>query len=154
MRRILIADDEANMRWVLERTLSKAGYDVETAEDGQLAFDQALAERPDLVLVDLKMPKLDGLSVLRKLKEHYSDGLSVFNTPSTKEKCPCPFVLPSEGVSLEKIEKSFLQQAMEQTGGNQSQAAKRLGLSRHAFLYRLEKYGIDPTGGFELSRII
>ena len=55
------------------------------------------------------------------------DGLSVFNTPSTKEKCPCPFVLPSEGVSLEKIEKSFLQQAMEQTGGNQSQAAKRWG---------------------------
>ncbi|WP_298202204.1 sigma-54 dependent transcriptional regulator [Desulfosporosinus sp.] len=451
MRRILIADDEANMRWVLERALSKAGYDVETAEDGQLALDRALAERPDLVLVDLKMPKLDGLSVLRKLKEHYPDlmivmmtahgstasaieamkagahdylmkpfdveellitiskafeveklreqvdylkgevqsntwqlvgnsevmqkvqhlvkrvaltpatvliqgesgtgkelvanaihtlsprvegpfirvncaaltetlleselfghekgaftgaharktgrfeladggtlfldeigelslnvqakllrvlqertfervggektikvdvriiaatnrdllketqegrfredlyyrlsvfpisipplrerqedipylaehflkklrnyghskrlgsgvlnqlmayswpgnvrelenviermviissgtvigvdGLSAFNTPSTKEKGPCPFVLPSEGVSLEEIEKSFLQQAMEQTGGNQSQAAKRLGLSRHAFLYRLEKYGIDPHWG-------
>jgi len=451
MRRILIADDEANMRWVLERTLSKAGYDVETAEDGQLALDRALAERPDLVLVDLKMPKLDGLSVLRKLKEHYpdlmivmmtahgstasaieamkagahdylmkpfdveellitiskafeverlreqvdylkgevqsnswqlvgnsevmqkvkhlvervaltpatvliqgesgtgkelvanaihtlsprvegpfirvncaaltetlleselfghekgaftgaharktgrfelaeggtlfldeigelslnvqakllrvlqertfervggektikvdvriiaatnrdllketqegrfredlyyrlsvfpisipplrerqedipylaehflkklrnygqsktlgsgvlnqlmayswpgnvrelenviermviissgtvigADGLSVIKTPSTKEKGPCPFVLPSEGVSLEEIEKSFLQQAMEQTGGNQSQAAKRLGLSRHAFLYRLEKYGIDSHWG-------
>ena len=80
MRRILIADDEANMRWVLERTLSKAGYDVETAEDGQFAFDQALAERPDLVLVDLKMPKLDGLSVLRKLKEHYSDLMIVMMT--------------------------------------------------------------------------
>lgn len=80
MRRVLIADDEANMRWVLERALSKAGYDVETAEDGQLALDRALAERPDLALVDLKMPKLDGLSLLKTLKEHYPDLLIVMMT--------------------------------------------------------------------------
>jgi len=80
MRRVLIADDEANMRWVLERALSKAGYDVETAEDGQLALDRALAERPDLVLVDLKMPRMDGLSVLKTLKEHYPDLLIVLMT--------------------------------------------------------------------------
>lgn len=80
MRRILVADDEANMRWVLERALTKAGYEVETVEDGQLALDRALAERPDLVLVDLKMPKMDGLSVLRTLKEHYPDLLMVMMT--------------------------------------------------------------------------
>jgi two-component system response regulator AtoC len=73
-----------------------------------------------------------------------ADGLPVFNTSIKEEKDPGPFVLPPEGVSLEELEKSLLQQAMEQTGGNQSKAAKRLGLSRHAFLYRLEKYGIDP----------
>ncbi|SHH16847.1 response regulator [Desulfosporosinus lacus] len=73
MRKVLIADDLVNMRWVFERALSKAGYHVETAEDGQVAVDRALAERPDLVLVDLNMPKLDGLSVLRRLKEHYPD---------------------------------------------------------------------------------
>ncbi len=80
MRRILVADDEANMRWVLERALTKAGYEVETVEDGQYALDRALAERPDLVLLDLKMPKLDGLSVLRTLKEHYPDLLMVMMT--------------------------------------------------------------------------
>jgi len=80
MRRVLIADDEANMRWVLERALSKAGYDVETVEDGQLALERALAERPDLVLVDLKMPRRDGLSVLRTLKEHYPDLMIVMMT--------------------------------------------------------------------------
>jgi len=80
VRRILVADDEANMRWVLERALTKAGYEVETVEDGQLALDRALAERPDLVLVDLKMPKIDGLSVLRRLKEHYPDLLIVMMT--------------------------------------------------------------------------
>ncbi|AFM42762.1 response regulator with CheY-like receiver, AAA-type ATPase, and DNA-binding domains [Desulfosporosinus acidiphilus SJ4] len=80
MRRILVADDEANMRWVLERALTKAGYEVETVEDGQLAIDCALAERPDLVLVDLKMPKIDGLSVLHTLKEYYPDLLLVMMT--------------------------------------------------------------------------
>ncbi|WP_088186463.1 sigma-54 dependent transcriptional regulator [Desulfosporosinus sp. FKA] len=80
MRRILVADDEVNMRWVLERALVKAGYDVETAEDGQLAIDRALSERPDLVLVDLKMPKVDGLNVLRTLKDHYPDLLIVMMT--------------------------------------------------------------------------
>lgn len=80
MRRVLIADDEANMRWVLERALSKAGYDVETVEDGQLALDRALAERPDLVLLDLKMPKRDGLSVLKMLKAHYPDLMIVMMT--------------------------------------------------------------------------
>ncbi|MCO1603426.1 sigma-54-dependent transcriptional regulator [Desulfosporosinus nitroreducens] len=80
MRRVLIADDEANMRWVLERALSKVGYDVETAEDGKSALDRALEERPDLVLVDLKMPKMDGLSVLRTLKKHYPDLMVVMMT--------------------------------------------------------------------------
>jgi len=80
LRKILIADDEANMRWVLERALSKAGYDVETAEDGQIALDRAFSERPDLVLVDLKMPKIDGISVLKRLKEHYPDLMIVMMT--------------------------------------------------------------------------
>ena len=75
-----MADDEANMRWVLERALTKAGYEVETVEDGQLAFDRSLAERPDLALVDLKMPKMDGLSLLQRLKERYPDLLVVMMT--------------------------------------------------------------------------
>ncbi|MDP4127770.1 MAG: helix-turn-helix domain-containing protein, partial [Bacillota bacterium] len=75
------------------------------------------------------------------------DSLPLFDTSSKSAKNPGSFALPPEGVSLEEIEKSFLQQAMQQTGGNQSQAAKRLGLTRHAFLYRLEKYGIDPHEG-------
>ena len=77
-----------------------------------------------------------------------NDELPVFNTLKKEEKGRTgAFELPPEGVSLEELEKSFLQQALEQTGGNQSQAAKRLGLSRHALLYRLEKYGIDPHWG-------
>ncbi|AFQ42677.1 sigma-54-dependent transcriptional regulator [Desulfosporosinus meridiei] len=80
MRRILIADDEANMRWVLERALSREGYEVEVVEDGQLAVDRAIAERPNLVLLDLKMPKMDGLTVLKTLKEYYPDLMIIMMT--------------------------------------------------------------------------
>lgn len=50
--------------------------------------------------------------------------------------------LPAEGISLEQLEQSLIQQALERTHGNKSKAAELLGLSRHTLLYRLEKYGI------------
>lgn len=68
MQRILVADDEANMRWALDKALSKVGYEVITAENGQAALESIQEDRPDLVLLDLKMPKLDGIQVLRQAK--------------------------------------------------------------------------------------
>jgi len=52
------------------------------------------------------------------------------------------FVLPEEGVNLEEVERSLLQQAMDRTNANQSAAARLLGISRYALRYRLEKYGL------------
>ena len=80
VRRVLVADDETNMRWVLERALTKAGYEVETVEDGQLAVDRAMLERPDLVLLDFKMPRLDGLSALKELLIRYPDLIVIILT--------------------------------------------------------------------------
>ena len=53
-----------------------------------------------------------------------------------------PFVLPEDGVDLEELERSLLQQAMDRTDGNQSAAARLLRISRYALRYRLEKFGI------------
>jgi DNA-binding NtrC family response regulator len=53
-----------------------------------------------------------------------------------------PFSLPAEGVNLDSVEKELMIQALERTGGNRTQAARLLGLSRHTLLYRLEKYGL------------
>jgi two-component system response regulator AtoC len=53
-----------------------------------------------------------------------------------------PFLLPDEGVDLEAVERSFIVQAMERTGQNQSAAARLLGISRYALRYRLEKFGM------------
>ena len=52
------------------------------------------------------------------------------------------FVLPEEGVSLEAVEKSFMEQALARTNGNQSQAAKLLGISRYALRYRAGCHGL------------
>jgi len=53
-----------------------------------------------------------------------------------------PFALPDEGVDLEAVERSFIEQAMERTAQNQSAAARLLGISRYALRYRLEKFGL------------
>lgn len=50
------------------------------------------------------------------------------------------FILPEEGISLEEIEESFVRQALENSRGNQTQAAKLLRISRHTLIYRMEKY--------------
>ncbi len=68
-RTILVIDDERNMRWVLERALTKAGYDVFTAERGEQALQHFARHAIDLVLLDLKMPGMDGMTVLRELRQ-------------------------------------------------------------------------------------
>jgi DNA-binding NtrC family response regulator len=68
--RILIADDEAAITTGLSAILGDAGYDVDVVSDGQKALDKLVAERYGVVLADLKMPRLDGLALLRELQQH------------------------------------------------------------------------------------
>ena len=67
-RRVLIADDEKNMRWVLGQALSSEGYDVLEATDGKEAISAVAEQRPDVMILDYKMPKPDGMEVLRRLR--------------------------------------------------------------------------------------
>ena len=71
-RTILVIDDENNMRWVLDRALRKAGYEVVTASRGEEGLRLFSRHAVNLVLLDLKMPGLDGLSVLRELRQRNS----------------------------------------------------------------------------------
>ena len=66
--RLLIIEDERPMRTALADALSAEGYRVLTAADGQAGLDRALAEKPDLILLDLMMPKLDGFTVCGELR--------------------------------------------------------------------------------------
>lgn len=68
--KILVVDDEASIRQIVEARLKMAGYDVVTANDGQEAIEQALAEQPDLIVLDIMMPKVDGLQVCRELRKN------------------------------------------------------------------------------------
>ena len=68
INKLLIVDDEKPISSYLNRKLSKLGYTVYIAEDGEEALEQAFAHLPDLILLDVKLPKLDGLSVCQRLK--------------------------------------------------------------------------------------
>jgi CheY-like chemotaxis protein len=68
-KRILLAEDDRVLRKAAEVTLKRHGFSVLTAADGEAALEMARAEAPDLVLLDLIMPKLQGFEVLRRLKQ-------------------------------------------------------------------------------------
>ncbi|OGF44319.1 MAG: hypothetical protein A2452_05865 [Candidatus Firestonebacteria bacterium RIFOXYC2_FULL_39_67] len=70
MAKILIAEDEIDISFIVETVLVKTGYAVITAFDGETALAKALAEKPDLILLDIMMPKMDGFTVNSKLKEN------------------------------------------------------------------------------------
>lgn len=65
---ILVADDEKMIRNLLNINLTKEGYNVIEAEDGVMAVEMALEHKPDLILLDVMLPKIDGLSVCKKIK--------------------------------------------------------------------------------------
>jgi two-component system response regulator MprA len=66
--RILVVDDDRAVRDSLRRSLTFNGYQVELAEDGQAALDAVLASPPDAMVLDLMMPRVDGLEVCRRLR--------------------------------------------------------------------------------------
>jgi len=69
MKRILIADDKATSRELLRTVLERQGYAVTEAADGEEALQKALAEPPDLILLDLQMPRRSGYEVLVELRK-------------------------------------------------------------------------------------
>ncbi len=66
--RILVVDDDTLIRRLLEDELTEEEYQVITAENGEMALEKVAAEAPDLILLDVMMPKLDGFEVCRRLK--------------------------------------------------------------------------------------
>jgi response regulator RpfG family c-di-GMP phosphodiesterase len=67
---ILIVEDEAPLLKAVKTKLELSGFSVITAEDGLTGLDLALTKKPDLILLDIIMPKMDGMSVLQKLRKN------------------------------------------------------------------------------------
>ena len=65
---VLIVDDEPNILLSLQFVMKKAGYDVRTAKDGEEALAEIARAKPNLVLLDVMMPKLDGFSVCQRIR--------------------------------------------------------------------------------------
>jgi excisionase family DNA binding protein len=71
--RILVVDDEASIRDLLSKTLALAEYDVDVAPDGRSALERMRMYPYDLLIADLKMPGIDGLTVIREAKRYKAD---------------------------------------------------------------------------------
>ena len=78
--RILIADDEDSLRWVLEKGFRGAGYQVTAVKDGTAALAEVAGQPFDLILLDVRMPGIDGLSLLKQIRERRADAQVVIMT--------------------------------------------------------------------------
>jgi len=67
--KVLIADDEPDILEVMVKAVKGHGYDVVSADNGQEAWDKIKKDNPDIILLDLIMPRMHGLTILKKLKE-------------------------------------------------------------------------------------
>jgi len=69
MKKILIVEDDAILLSTLADNFSHAGFEIIKAKDGEEGFASALSEKPDLILLDILLPKMDGIAVLKKLRQ-------------------------------------------------------------------------------------
>jgi two-component system nitrogen regulation response regulator GlnG len=72
-QKILVVDDDADMRWTLANILRRAGYQPMESDDGPPALDLMTKDFPDAVILDVQLPGGSGIEVLKQLKEHYSE---------------------------------------------------------------------------------
>jgi DNA-binding response OmpR family regulator len=76
--KILIVEDNVALSRVLSDSLAGEGYAVLVAENGKIGYEMALAEHPDLILLDMMLPEMDGVSVLKQLrKDEWGGGARV-----------------------------------------------------------------------------
>lgn len=91
-KKILIVDDESGVRQILNGSLSKLHFEVIEAEDGLQAVEMIHSELPDLVLLDIFMPKMDGFGVLGEVKVNQKNPIPIivltnYDEPKDIEKC-------------------------------------------------------------------
>lgn len=74
---VLVVDDEPTIAEVVSRYLERAGYEVNSAGDGKLALELVVSSRPDLVVLDVMLPGIDGLEVMRRLRDLGPDHIAI-----------------------------------------------------------------------------
>lgn len=79
-KKILVAEDQDDLRGLLHMLLERSGYQVIPAADGQEAVEKAFQESPDLVLLDISMPKVDGVTALKLIRQRHPHVLAVAYT--------------------------------------------------------------------------
>lgn len=94
----MVVDDEQDVREFVGKRLISEGYDIILAADGEEAIEKASKERPDIVLLDLMMPKKDGFSVMQEIRKNFADKW-------------IPIIIVSAKNDLEAVKKSYQMEA-------------------------------------------
>lgn len=116
MSKILVVDDEKNIRLVVGKSLEKAGFDVYYAVDGVQAVEKANDTNPDLVLLDLRLPKMNGFLVLEALKSDTSTEnipVIILSALSEEDDVQKAISLGAEDFLVKPISQSDLLSAVE-----------------------------------------
>jgi DNA-binding response OmpR family regulator len=79
-KKILIVEDDKSFLWILKQSFESDGFSVISASDGESGLDLAEKEKPDLILADILMPKMDGITMGKKLKEKNISSQLIFLT--------------------------------------------------------------------------
>ena len=108
---LLIVDDNEGVRHLVSRWLERSGFRVLEAKDGSEAMDLLESERPELILADIRMPKIDGIELARIVKREYPETtvilMTAFSSPLTISRAR------KEGVD-DYLEKPFTQEQVRQ----------------------------------------
>src|SRR6266446_10653734 len=118
-RTILVVDDFDDTRWLLRTWLERKGFRVVEAENGFEAVDEAQSESPDLIIMDLEMPELDGLAATRKIRNVAkltgvpivavsAYGAEQFRGPALEAGCDEYVSTPFEPAELERVIRSYV----------------------------------------------
>ena len=78
MKKILVVDDEKPISDIIKFNMAKEGYEVLTAFDGKEALEMFEAEQPDILILDLMLPEVDGLEVARTIRKTFFVGLTLW----------------------------------------------------------------------------
>ena len=90
-KKILLVDDDKNIRELYQQILVDEGYQVEVAEEGKTGYEKIISSSYDLILMDIMMPQIDGLGILKKLTEEHKKHspivllTNLIHDPATKE---------------------------------------------------------------------
>jgi len=129
MKKILIADDDKAHRTMLKANLAGAGYDIVETADGDQVLPVLAGNDVDLILLDLKMARMDGLELPPQVLPDN------FTIDSTTE-------ILKNGLTLKDMEKEAIRTTLKQIEGNKPQTAKLLGIARQTLLNKIKEYGL------------
>lgn len=117
MSKILVVDDEKNIRLVVGKSLEKSGFDIVYANDGLEAVEKANESNPDLVLLDLRLPKMNGFLVLEALKSNAATEeipIIILSALSEEDDVQKAISLGAEDFLVKPISQSDLLAAVEE----------------------------------------